>query len=573
TGGVFSVTVPAVDVALLSDTTTYVATANVQDLAGNAAPSDTENVHTTDTVAPAITAKWIDYWDFNQGSGTKTTNFNPSTDQIGTITNNTPRAGQQADPAANLSPTWTTGRNDSAAIQFNGVGGASAVRDGGWVSLAASVTDPLAGQSASKAASLSFWIKTAQVGAGIGWDSPSVIGMENNGGTVDVQWGFINDQGKIGFGMGNSAGLMSNNAINDNQWHNVVISHDFTSGKTNMWVDGAAQAINSANSGTGTVLAAGLVAPNKFLGFGVTADDGATSNRFLNGALEDARIYDGVLTNAQAQAIYETELWGNQSSIIANDGRDLHFYLGVADASSLVLSGLVAGTVVTDGASGQSGTVGVGGTLDISAWGASEVVLSNYGSGSFHLAITGADASGNTNSQLLSVVNSADMYAGTAGNDTLDASGNANAHVLAGGAGDDALTGGAGDDVLIGGAGNDLLTGGLGSDTFAWSLADKGTVATPATDTIFGFDIASKAAGGDVLDLRDILPNGATNPTMLDGYLNFSKSGLDTVIDVKPDGTNVTQKIILSGIDLGANGTNDAAIIQDLLTKGKLITD
>ena len=106
------------------------------------------------------------------------------------------------------------------------------------------VTDPLAGQTASKAASLSFWIKTTQVGSNIGWDSPSVIGMENNGGTVDVQWGFINNQGKIGFGMGDNAGLMSNNAINDNQWHSVTISHDFTTGRTYMWVDGVAQAFN-----------------------------------------------------------------------------------------------------------------------------------------------------------------------------------------------------------------------------------------------------------------------------------------------------------------------------------------
>jgi VCBS repeat-containing protein len=46
TGGVFSVTVPLADVALLSDSTTYVATASVSDLAGNAATPDTENVHT-----------------------------------------------------------------------------------------------------------------------------------------------------------------------------------------------------------------------------------------------------------------------------------------------------------------------------------------------------------------------------------------------------------------------------------------------------------------------------------------------------------------------------------------------
>ncbi|MBK7136279.1 MAG: hypothetical protein IPH73_08725 [Rhodocyclales bacterium] len=55
TAGVFSVTVPAVDVALLADTTTYTATASVSDAAGNPATPDTEDVHTTDTTAGTIT--------------------------------------------------------------------------------------------------------------------------------------------------------------------------------------------------------------------------------------------------------------------------------------------------------------------------------------------------------------------------------------------------------------------------------------------------------------------------------------------------------------------------------------
>ena len=140
------------------------------------------------------------------------------------------------------------------------------------------------------------------------------------------------------------------------------------------------------------------------------------------------------------------------------------------------------------------------------------------------------------------------------------------------GAGNDIVQGGAGSDTIYGGQGSDVLTGGLGSDTFAWSFADQGTVGSPARDTIADFNVASKAAGGDVLDLRDLLPT-ATTGAALDAYLNFSKQGADTVIDVKPDGTNVTQKIVLSGVDLGATGVNDVAIINDLIAKGKLVTD
>lgn len=146
-----------------------------------------------------------------------------------------------------------------------------------------------------------------------------------------------------------------------------------------------------------------------------------------------------------------------------------------------------------------------------------------------------------------------------------------------GGGGNDTIDGAAGSDTLRGGAGDDLLTGGLGSDTFVWAFGDQGTAAAPARDTISDFNIAPKAAGGDVLDLRDLLvgeqhANGTGNLT---DYLHFSKSGSNTVIDIKPAGNgDVLQQITLSGVDLTANSTlNDQAIIQDLLTKGKLITD
>ena len=159
----------------------------------------------------------------------------------------------------------------------------------------------------------------------------------------------------------------------------------------------------------------------------------------------------------------------------------------------------------------------------------------------------------------------AEKVNGSAGRDSISAGG-----------GNDIVVAGDGSDWISGGAGNDKLSGGLGSDTFAWTLADQGTALAPATDTILDFNAASRAAGGDVLDLRDLLSGTATSAATLDNYLDFTKSGSDTVINVRPDGAlgSVTQKIVLTGVDLTSNSTlNDQAIIQDLLTKGKLITD
>ncbi|MHB1186376.1 retention module-containing protein [Thiobacillus sp.] len=169
-----------------------------------------------------------------------------------------------------------------------------------------------------------------------------------------------------------------------------------------------------------------------------------------------------------------------------------------------------------------------------------------------------------------------DLIYGGAGNDTLTG-GNGN-DWLNGGAGTDTLNGGSGSDTLTGGAGNDTLTGGLGADVFRWELADRGTVSTPAIDTVTDFDTV---ANSDKLDLRDLLQGEShvgTDPGNLADYLHFSynSSTSTTVLEVKSQGTAMSgpdQVINLSGVDLVAGYTSDQQIIQDLLSKGKLITD
>ena len=140
---------------------------------------------------------------------------------------------------------------------------------------------------------------------------------------------------------------------------------------------------------------------------------------------------------------------------------------------------------------------------------------------------------------------------------------------------------------MIGGAGNDTLDGGAGADTFRWSFADAGTTGTPAVDTINNFETAP---GADVLDLRDLLnaPADAT-AAALDNFLHFRYSGGNTTIYVSQTGAfadgnsasglpanvdnNDVQQIVLTGVDLVGASTTDQAVIQNLLTNGKLIVD
>jgi len=122
--------------------------------------------------------------------------------------------------------------------------------------------------------------------------------------------------------------------------------------------------------------------------------------------------------------------------------------------------------------------------------------------------------------------------------------------------------------------------GSLLVDAFAFHLADA-----PVSSSITGFGAAAVVAGGDILDLRDLLQGEqhlGVNPGNLGDYLNISVSNGSTVIEVKEHGvqsTDVSQKIVLADVDLSAGVSVDAgqsmsqAIIQDLLSKGKLITD
>ena len=184
---------------------------------------------------------------------------------------------------------------------------------------------------------------------------------------------------------------------------------------------------------------------------------------------------------------------------------------------------------------------------------------------------------------------------GSAGDDALGAgagsdllNGGAGNDVLWGGASTDTLNGGDGADSLRGGAGNDTLTGGAGADTFVWHLADKGAAGAPAVDTITDFSANSptNATPGDVLDLRDLL-QGETSSATLDRYLDVAVSGGNTEIRISSAGSFTggtyasgaeDQRIMLTGVDIRAalglsNTATDATIINELITRGKLLTD
>ncbi len=135
--------------------------------------------------------------------------------------------------------------------------------------------------------------------------------------------------------------------------------------------------------------------------------------------------------------------------------------------------------------------------------------------------------------------------------------------------------GGSGNDILVGGAGNDDLDGNLGSDAFVWNLGDQGTAASPAVDRV-DFNVDE----GDVLDLRDLLPNDSSDS--LSSYLSFGSVDGKLALLVDHDGGSTfeaTQKIVLenyasttdlaNALELDA-GWTEADILNRLIADGQL---
>ena len=105
-----------------------------------------------------------------------------------------------------------------------------------------------------------------------------------------------------------------------------------------------------------------------------------------------------------------------------------------------------------------------------------------------------------------------------------------------------------------------------------------GTVAgTPVVNTITDFDTRAYASGGDRLDLRDLL----VGESSLGDFISFEKVGSNTVAHISSSGgfgsgytaAAEDQTIVLQNVDLTSGFTTNAQIIQDLLNKGKLVTD
>ena len=193
----------------------------------------------------------------------------------------------------NLAHYWTLartladqiGENNGTATPtdaFENIGLNFSQRTGGVALKDDNVASVLGGS-----ASLSFYMKTTQVGTSAPWTAPGIFGRDQSGGDDDVFWGWIDNTGRINLSVGNAAtnnpGIKSAAAVNNGAWQHIVLTRDAASGAQTMYVNGTK---SSAAGRTGTL---GLNSRFQLLGQIQGNPD------FFRGTLADVRVYNRVL--------------------------------------------------------------------------------------------------------------------------------------------------------------------------------------------------------------------------------------------------------------------------------------
>jgi hypothetical protein len=161
------------------------------------------------------------------------------------------------------------------------------------------------------------WIKTLSTGGEQHFTGANIIESEAGGFAYD--WGFgINSGGKLMFGNGGSlngndvdANVMGSTVVADNNWHDVCVTRNNTTGEDILFVDGR----QDASGFTGTA----LVTQNPLAHIG-SGSDGATP---FVGNMDDLRIYQQVLSPEEIASNSPTEETAYQNNVfLANTGAE-----------------------------------------------------------------------------------------------------------------------------------------------------------------------------------------------------------------------------------------------------------
>ncbi len=137
------------------------------------------------------------------------------------------------------------------------------------------------------------------------------------------------------------------NSISAGQWHHVAMTVNSTSNTIAVYINGVAQALSLNNLGTGSGVAIGKSAVGSLYITNLSNNANSTSYHF-NGRIDEIRVWNTALLQAQLAANMNTELTGNESGLVSyyrfNQGA-----CGGANASEFILN--------DNSSSGNNGTL------------------------------------------------------------------------------------------------------------------------------------------------------------------------------------------------------------------------
>jgi lysophospholipase L1-like esterase/fibronectin type 3 domain-containing protein len=207
--------------------------------------------------------------------------------------------------------TYVAGQIGSQAGQFNGTSGS--------VTIPRSVTDNF---------TVMMWVKTTDNGGSAGaqwWAGKGLVDGEVGGGGSD--WGTALVDGKFVLGVGAVGGdtsLASSVNINDGTWHHVAATRDNLTGAMEIYVDGVLRGSGTGPTGSRTF------APSLRIG------SLQTGNNFLNGTLDDVRLYDHILTGSEIYAFINTPpVLAAIGDTTVNVGQTVEFTASATDTEQL----------------------------------------------------------------------------------------------------------------------------------------------------------------------------------------------------------------------------------------------
>ena len=155
--------------------------------------------------------------------------------------------------------------------------------------------NPILGRSSS----LSFFIRTEQIGAAATWQAPGVTGGEVAGSVDDIFWGNLDTEGRARIQTGLSP-ISASTPVNTGQWFHVTQTRNATNGRARTYVNGVL--VSEATTDPG-------VRGANFRAIGATTDlandqTTITGYNYLDGDLDQIEIFNRELSSEEVAQFY-----------------------------------------------------------------------------------------------------------------------------------------------------------------------------------------------------------------------------------------------------------------------------